>query len=182
MKLCGNELPWVQEGMHLGHKIYNKYDGMKSNILMKSGMFIQKNCELNQEFLHCDSSTKFELNRIYNSHMTGSALWNLFCRESYMLEKSWYVSVRQMFGLPVKTHKFFIEPLSQSPHIKIVLLIRFFTFIEKVRKGGIKYDCQTTTGNNMRELMLLTKRIKIEFICKKDIFSIKYYPVAVVDE
>ena len=34
----------------------------------------------------------------------------------------------------------------------------------------------------MRELMLLTKRIKIEFICKKDIFSIKYYPVAVVDE
>ena len=109
-----------------------------------------------------------------------------------MLEKSWNVSVRHMFGLSVKTHKCFIEPLSQSPHVKIVLLTRFFTFIEKIRKGvkkklthlynTIKYDCQTTTGNNMRELMLLTNKNKIEYICKTDISAVKYYPIAVADE
>ena len=46
MKLCGNELPWVQEGIHLGHKISNKYDVMKFNILMKRGMFIAYTKEL----------------------------------------------------------------------------------------------------------------------------------------
>ena len=160
--------------------------------MLKRGMFIQKNCELIQEFSHCDPSVKFEVNKIYNSHMTGSSLWNLFCRESEMLEKSWNVSVRHMFGLSVKTHRCFIEPLSQSQHIKVVLLTRFFSFIEKIRNGGkkklahiyntIKHDCQTTTGNNMRELMLLTNNNKIESIWKTDILKIKYHPIASEDE
>ena len=44
MELCDNDLPWVEEGMHLGHKMTNKYDGMRSDILLKRGMFVQKNC------------------------------------------------------------------------------------------------------------------------------------------
>ena len=91
MILCGNRLPWVSEGMHLGHKITDKYDGMTSDILMKRDMFIQRNCELNQEFAHCDPLTKLKINNIYNSHMTGSPLWNLFCRQTEMIEKSWNV-------------------------------------------------------------------------------------------
>ena len=78
MILSGNELPWVHEGMHLGHKITDRYDGMTSDILMKRGIYIQRNCELNQEFSHCDPMTKMKTNHIYNSHMTGSPLWNLF--------------------------------------------------------------------------------------------------------
>ena len=187
MKLCGNELPWVKEGMHLGHKITNKYDGMKSDMLMKRGMYIQKNCELMQEFSHCDPITKFRMNQIYNTHMTGSPLWSLFCRQSEMLEKSWNVSVRHMFNIPMKTHRYLIEAISQSPHLKVILMNRFLSFVNKIKQGkkkklrhileAIRYDCRSTTGDNLRQIMLITNKTKIEHLCKQDAFSVEYHPV-----
>ena len=33
--LCGNPLPWVREGIHLGNNFSNKYDGMLRDIMIK---------------------------------------------------------------------------------------------------------------------------------------------------
>ena len=70
MVLCGNSLPWVREGLHLGHLITNSYDGMRNDILMKRGKFLQRNCEILQECWFCHPKTKFFINNVYNSHMT----------------------------------------------------------------------------------------------------------------
>ena len=117
---------WGETGTHLGCEISNKYDGMKSDIFMKRRHFIQRNCELIQEFMPCHPRMMFEINKIYNTHFTGAPIWNLFGKEAEMFEKSWNVSVRNMLKLDRQTHKYFIEPISNSPHLKSILVKRFF--------------------------------------------------------
>ena len=82
---------------------------MKLDMKMKRGQYVARNCELQQEFFFAHPDSKFELNMIYNSHMTGCPLWDLFSRESVMIEKSWNVSFRVMFKLPLQTHRYFVE-------------------------------------------------------------------------
>ena len=48
--LCGNNLPWVNEGIHLGNHFDNSFNMMQKDIKMKKGSFIAKNYELIQEF------------------------------------------------------------------------------------------------------------------------------------
>ena len=186
MILCGDELPWVTEGMHLGHLVTDSYDGMKGDVIMKRGQYIQRNCELIQEFNFCHPRTKFKINQIYNSHMTGSQLWNLFSRPVEMLLNSWNVSIRQMFGLNMKTHRYIIEPIS-GRHLKSILKKRFLKFIEKVRHSRkstlshilkfVESDCRSTTGHNLRNILLLTQKNKISELDTMDAMSIQYHPI-----
>ena len=58
--LNGNPLPWVKEGMHLGNNIECSYNGMVRDIRVKRASFIQKNCELQQEFMFAHPKTRFK--------------------------------------------------------------------------------------------------------------------------
>ena len=100
LKLCGNDLPWVTSGKHLGINLNNQLNGLKYDMKMKRAQYITKNNDICQEFAFCHPATKFHLNQVYNSSFTGSPIWDLFCRESEMIEKSWNTSFRIMFDLP----------------------------------------------------------------------------------
>ena len=78
MMLCGNSLPWVKSTRHLGNKIEDKIDGTRQDLREKRSQFIQKYNEICQEFSFADSTTKIRLNNIFNTHFTGSPIWDLF--------------------------------------------------------------------------------------------------------
>ena len=103
-------MPWVKAGKHLGNNITNYCDGMKQDIKIKCAAFIDKNNELNQEFALAHPLTKVKMNNIFNLDFTGSPLWDSFSREAIMLENTWNTAVRIMFGIPLSTHRYFIEP------------------------------------------------------------------------
>lgn len=132
VELCGNPLPWVNAIKHLGHTIENKIDGLKSDMKIKRANLINKNNELIQEFSYHHPKTLFKLNWIYKSHFTGCQLWNLFCREVEMIEKTWNTSVRLILDVPRNTHTRFIEPISECSHIKNILISRFLRFIKSI--------------------------------------------------
>ena len=92
----GNPLPWVKEGIHLGNNIDTSYNGMLRDIKMKRAQYIQKCCELQQEFSFAHPRSRFKANMIFNSHFTGSPLWDLFSDETRKLENSWNVSIRKI--------------------------------------------------------------------------------------
>ena len=165
LELCGNKLPWVKNGKHLGMRI----DAIKDNLLTKDVMekrarYIQRNNELVQEFSYANSATKAFINRTFNSDAYGSVLWDLFGKETQMLYNTWSVSVRKMFKLDRKTHRYLIEPISGMEHLKCAIHKRFISFTEKLssspktvvkdlyRKFG--NDCRSTTGSNLRRVML----------------------------
>ena len=105
----------MQKGKHLGVKIENKKNRiLNGDIVEKRACYIQRNKELMLEFWFTHSSTKAFINRVYNSHFYGSVLWNLFEKEADMLYNTWSVSVRKMFALDRRTHRYLIEPVSDT--------------------------------------------------------------------
>ena len=180
MILCGNPLPWVEDGLHLGHHLTNEYNGLKKDILVKRGQYIERNCELLQEFRFEHPKVRMRLNMTYNSHFTGSPLWDIFSREFQMLENSWNVSIRNTYNLPFNTHRVLIGPISELPHLRTFLVKRFLSFVQKVKnseKGRISHilkhvinDCRSICGNNMRNILLQTNKTNVLELKPSDAF------------
>ena len=104
LKLCGNDLPWVNSFKHLGNNLTNQRCITNHDIDVKRAVCAIKNIELNNEFYFANSDMKFKLNQIYNTHYTGSPLWNLFCAESVQFKSCYNKSVKITFDLPHATH------------------------------------------------------------------------------
>ena len=50
VQLCEKDLPWVDQGKHLGNIIENNINGMKKDLQIKRARYIEKNNTLEQEF------------------------------------------------------------------------------------------------------------------------------------
>ena len=83
IKLNGNPLPWVKQAKYLGNTIENVINGLAHDIKLKRARYIEKNCELNQEFMFAHPEIKSKLNHIYNSSFPGSILWDLTSRNVF---------------------------------------------------------------------------------------------------
>ena len=160
-----SHLPWVDYGKHLGIKIQNKPGNLiRQDIREKRAQYIQRTNELLQEFSFASPETKCNINRIYNSHFTGSVMWDLSSKEANMVYNSWSTSVRKIFRLDRTTHRYFIEPVSNIPHLKTSLLVRFQKFantLKNSRKVVVKSlhdilvkDCRSRLGKNKRMIEL----------------------------
>ena len=134
-KLCGDNLPWDDHGKHLGNTIENSINGMVKDILQKRAKYIQRNNELTQEFHYAHPKTLFDINLIYNGHFTGSPLWDIFSKEAEMPENTWNSSFRIMYDLPRNSHKYFVEAICGSPHLKSILIKRFLKFTDQIKNS-----------------------------------------------
>ena len=191
--LCNNLLPWIKNVKHLGIKLENKFGCiLKQDIRGKRAQYIQINNEIMQEFNSAHPSTKMQLNCIYNTHFTGSVIWDLFSRESIMIENTWNVSIRNMLNLHRETHRYIIEPISEVKHIKFSLLKRFLKFSNALASSSkcpvqtffhkLKRDCSSTTGSNSRRIMRLVGQDDVNDMPINDINTIGFYPVRNEDE
>ena len=92
-----------------------------------------------------------------------------------------------MFDLPRDTHQYFVEAISGRPHLKTMLIKRFLSFIEQIKKSNkialknvlklIEYDTQSVTGSNLREILLLTEKNDVSELRPIDSQNIKYKEV-----
>ena len=171
-------MAWEESGKHLGNKIVSSSIVMKQDLKEKRAKFISRNMELCQEFAFAHPRTKVLMNSIYNSHFSGSPLWDLFDTEAVQLENSWNVASRIMLGVPRETHRFLLEPLTETTHIRTLLAKRFLGFIDQIKKSHkvaarnllevIKYDTQSVTGNNLRQIMLLSDKFSVNNLSPSD--------------
>jgi hypothetical protein len=172
--LNGKDLPWVKTTKHLGCKITDECGSLKGDLMEKRAVYINKVNELTQEFHYAHPSTKVRINNIFNSYFFGSSLWDLFGKEAIRLEKTWNVSQRIMLGLPRQSHRYFIEPLSSTRHIRFALLERYIKFVKSIAASekmllrkifrSVKRDCRSPTGENLRNLMKMTGKTDVEEI------------------
>ena len=126
--------------------------------------YISRFLALEQEFFFADAKTLMSLSSIYNSSWYGSVLWPLDDEEVIKCESTFNRSVKKLFKLPQNTHRYLIEPVSQTTHLRVILGRRFLQFIENIQKTTkpllkillreCKDDTRTVTGSNLRYLML----------------------------
>ena len=91
---------------------------MGQDLLQKRAQYIAKNNELTQKFYYALPTTKVLANNIFNTHFYGAPLWNLFSPAFQKLEKTWNTSHRLMLSLPLRAHRYLIEPLTGRPQKK----------------------------------------------------------------
>ena len=127
------------------------------------------------------------INDVYNKSWYGSVAWDLFCPMAVKIESTWNRSIKIMLDLPYSTHRSLIEPLSGRPHLKRIFIRRFLQFIASIRKSTkpvlntiltvTNSDTRSTTGKNLRGIMLLTKKPSIEDIKWEDSELLEYFPI-----
>ena len=132
--LNGNPLPWVSELKHLGH-ILQSDNTMRSDILVKRRTFIGTVNAMVQEFHFTKPDVLMKLVNLYASSFYGSNLWDLYSNQVDKIFKTWNVTVRNIFGLPWRTHRYWIETLSGCLHPKTFLSSRYVKFVHSLLKG-----------------------------------------------
>ena len=100
--------------------------------------------------------------------------------------------MRLMLDVPRETHRYLIEPLSKVPHIRKILIKRFLTFLDQIRKSNknaskflletIISDTRSVTGSNLRNILLQTNKTEVRELVPGDAYTIKYHPIAHDDE
>ena len=109
-----------------------------------------------------------------------------------MVENTWNVSMRLMLDVPRETHRYLIEPLSRTTHIKTVLIKIFLSFLEQIRNSSkstskflldsILLDARSTTGSNLRNILLLTDKSDVRKLVPNDAYQVKYHPIISQEE
>ena len=191
MMLCGNPLPWVDRLLHLGNMVSNHIDGGQADMKQKVASYIDKNCTLNQEFSFAHPICRMQLNKIYNCHFTGCQIWDLFSQGATKFYSTYNRSMKVMADLPYATHRYLIEPLSGQQHMSITLIRNFLGFINKIKQSArpvlrqlysiTKDDVRTTTGSNLRNILLQTGLSGVDDLHPGIVKQIKYEEIKEMD-
>ena len=90
-----------------------------------------------------------------------------------------------MFDLPYVTLRYFIEHLTEKPHMKKTLIQRYLKFIESIENSPkkslqlllniAKNDVRSVTGSNLRQIMILCEKNTVSELWPLDINQIKYH-------
>ena len=131
VKLNGDDLPWVDDVKHLGNFLDNN-NSMRQDITIKKGQFIGKINSLLQEFHYVTPDIFMKIVNIYAVSFFMSCLWDLFSADCEHLYKAWNVAVRLAWSVPNTTHRYLIEPISESLHPKVMLSSRYVSFVKRL--------------------------------------------------
>ena len=158
--LSGMISPWVESLKYLG-SILESNNSMNQDILLKRGIMISTVNNLLQEFYYSSLKVLIKLVLSYASSVYGSSLWPLYSKNCDKLFKSWNVMIRKIYNLDRRTHKNLIEPISETRHLKIMLLTRFKKFHEclvESPKFEVRFlarlnekDNRTVLGHNLKQ-------------------------------
>ena len=185
--LCGNPLPWVDRLLHLGNLVTNRIDGGQADMDLKAAKYIDRNCNINQEFRFAHPTSRLVLNRVYNCHFSCCQLWNLFHQGADKFYGTYNRSVKVMSDLPYSTHRYLIEPLTGHMHMSRTLMKNFLSFIARIKVSTkpvlrqlyqiSKNDTRTTTGYNLRRILLQTDKYDVDDLEPNIVESISYKPI-----
>ena len=84
---------------------------------------------------------------VYATSFYGSQLWDYSSSEANKLFTSWNILDRKVNNGPNTTHRYLIESLSGSQHLKAVLFQRYLTFVHSLTNSG--KECLSSLGRNM---------------------------------
>ena len=117
-------LPWVDSWPHLDNEL-NKDDlnikegsNMNSDLGIKRRKFVGKCHSLTQEFGFSSPEVILKIINIYATSFYGSVLWDDTGQSIERMYTTWSRLIRNLWNVPNTTHRFLIEHISGSEHLK----------------------------------------------------------------
>lgn len=152
---------------------------MCHDLLNKRGEFISNVHALRQELGNQDPDVFIKLVVIYLSSMYGSNIWDLCSDSANKMYTSWNVLVRNAFNLPFATHRYILQDITSTQHIRVSLRRRFVKFyfqLNQCTKREVrqlvniqKNDFRSTFGRNCRNICIENNINSIEQVNVKNI-------------
>ena len=171
-----NPIPWTDKYIHLGH-VFTRDGSCFNDCTSKKHTFIGKFHSLGQLLENKHPKVFMKLISIYMSDFYGSNLWNLFYMTDSLFTE-WNKCVRFVFRLPFLTHNYLIEPLSESFHLKTMLIsrfVKFFTSLQNNIKPSIQNlvsiqanDVRSDFGSNISHILSKCPNNDISNFNKRD--------------
>ena len=128
-----NPIPWTDKYIHLGH-VFTRDGSCFNDCTSKKRTFIGKFHSLGQLLENKHPKVFMKLISIYMCDFYGSNLWDLFHMTDSIFTE-WNKCIRFVFRLPLLTHNYLIEPLSESYHLKSILINRFVKFYTSLQNN-----------------------------------------------
>ena len=101
------------------------------------------------------------------------------------MESTFNRSVKVMANLPYQTHRYMIEPIVGTRHMKMKILKNYLSFIKQVRKSPkhvlrqlyslASADVRTVTGQNLRNILLLTNKLHVDQLDPSIVSTLEYH-------
>ena len=161
IELNGTPLKWVPTIKYLG-SVLQEDNSMSIDTDRKRVSFIGKVHSLTQEFFFLAPAVKMKLFEIYTESFYGSSIWNLFGSSCDKIYRAYNVTIRQTFQVPRETHRYLVEPISESLHPKVFLssrLVKFASSLNDCNKVSLRilanlyqHDLRTVLGKNLFEI------------------------------
>ena len=118
--LYGDKLPFDSQHKNLGHMLSDD-ESMNVDMDLKINSFIGKFHSLRQQLGPQDPIVMLTLVNTYLTSLYGSNIWDLSSAASERIDTTWNKIVRQIFQLPMDTHRYIVENLTHCKHIRVKL-------------------------------------------------------------
>ena len=97
-----------------------------------------------------------------------------------------------MADLPIATHRYLLESLSEQQHMTTTLVRNFLKFVASIKKSNkpvlrqlfaiAKSDVRTTTGSNLRNILLQTNLLNVDELHPGTADLIRYKEILEIDK
>ena len=129
LTLCGQELPWVDRAVHLGHVLTTR-GTMEQDTREKLAEFIDCSVKLRETFSFAHPSEKiFALDK-YSSSAYGSSLWDLSSSSTARYCAAWNTAIKLCWDVPRSCRTYFIQQVlaPDTESMKDKILLKFHVF------------------------------------------------------
>ena len=139
VQLDGQNLPWVESALHLGHTLH-QLNTMEKDCNIARAKYIDKSVQLRQNLSFAKPDQILKAKQIFSSDAYGSMLWNLESEASEQFFKSWNTSVKLVYGVPRSTFTYLVEGHLASDHrsLRNQVLSRYPGYFRKLLESPSK--------------------------------------------
>ena len=108
LTLCGDQLPWVQSAIHLGHELHES-GLMDHDAIVKRAQFIDKSVEVRNMFEWAAPAEIMQALKTYCSDFYGAMLWDLGGDKASQVYCAWDTAVKLTWSCPRWTRTFLLQ-------------------------------------------------------------------------
>ena len=161
LTLCGDQLPWVQSAVHLGHELHES-GVMDHDATVKRAQYIDKSVEVRTMFDFAAPAEVLQAIKTYCSDYYGSMLWDLGGDKASQLYTAWDTAVKLTWSCPRWTRTFLLQKVLTCglSSAKTDILGRYGKFCRGLRTSVcqevrvlfnlVSRDLQCTTAKNLK--------------------------------
>ena len=111
LTLDGEQLPWVESAVHLGHVLHQS-GTMEKDIGSKRAGFIDETVHVRESFEFASPVEVLHAVKLYVGSHYGSMLWELGSDMARQYFNAWNTCVKLTWQVPRATHTYFLEQTS----------------------------------------------------------------------